>query len=183
MTSVSSRCAGSTSSTGTGRWRSLRCCAGDRESADVGESARNEIGGCGGEHVVAVEVEQLDRSRHAEAQAGSGDLPPLDDAVERRNDRAQAIAALEFPRHLALGDECDPMGGLLEHLTTAPRTGVLGDQGLAVDDTNGAVVDDERTDVPGVVGRYGVPIGVDANECLRVDRHGLDAIGFGQGIG
>ena len=43
--------------------------AGDRERADIGETAGVEVGDRGGEHVVAVELEQLDRARDAEPQA------------------------------------------------------------------------------------------------------------------
>lgn len=78
--------------------------AGDRKRADVGEATRVEIGRRGGEHLVAVEVEQLDRAGNPQAQARSGHGPPLDDAVERGRDRAEAIAALEIARLFALGE-------------------------------------------------------------------------------
>jgi len=72
----------------------------DRERADIGEPARVEIGDGGGEHVVAVEVEQLDGAGDAQAEARSGDGPSLDDAVERGHDRAEAIAAFVDRRKL-----------------------------------------------------------------------------------
>jgi hypothetical protein len=43
--------------------------AGDGERADVGPVARDQVRGGGGEHLVAVEFEQLDGARGAVAQA------------------------------------------------------------------------------------------------------------------
>src|SRR6185369_8145008 len=52
--------------------------AGDGERADVGQAARDQVRGGGPEHLVAVEVEQLDGTRNAVAQARARDVPALD---------------------------------------------------------------------------------------------------------
>src|ERR1700704_72967 len=93
---------------------------GDGERADVGEAARDQVCGGGAEHLVAVEVEQLDGTRDAVTEARAGDVPALDDAVERRNHGADAIAALEVACGAALVEEGYPMLGVLEDLPAAP---------------------------------------------------------------
>jgi hypothetical protein len=95
----------------------------------------------GGVHLVAVEVEELDRAGHAAAEARPGGPPARDDAVERRRNGAEAVAALEIPRGPALGDERGAMLGALDDLAAAPRSGVLGDDELAVEYAYQAVVD------------------------------------------
>ena len=65
--------------------------AGDGERADVGQPARDQVRGSGGEHLLAVEVEQLDGARDAVAKTRAGEVPALDDPIERRNHGAEAV--------------------------------------------------------------------------------------------
>ena len=98
--------------------------AGDGKRGDVGESTRVDVDRGGEEHLLAVEVEELDRAGDAEAQARARDLPPRDDAIEERDDRADPVSALEVAGGLALGDERGAVLGLLEDLATPPRARV-----------------------------------------------------------
>jgi hypothetical protein len=91
--------------------------AGHGERGGVGEPAGDDLVDGGGEHVIAVEVEQLDGAGHADREAGAGDGPAREDAVERWGDGAQAVAALELGGGLALGDERGAVLGALEDLT------------------------------------------------------------------
>ena len=76
--------------------------AGDGEGADVAQPAACDLGDGGGEHVVAVEVEQLDGAADMEGEAAARERPALEEDSERGRDSAEAIAALEIARRLAL---------------------------------------------------------------------------------
>ena len=66
----------------------------DRERADIGEATGVEVSCGSSEHLVTVEVEELDRVRDAQAQARARDLPPRD---ERRLDRLDRLLMTAEP--------------------------------------------------------------------------------------
>ena len=92
----------------------------NRERTDVGEAARDEIRGSHREHVVAVEIEELDGSSDAIAKARAGQIPALDDSVKRRDHGTNPIATLEIARGASLDKECGSMRGDLKDLATTP---------------------------------------------------------------
>ena len=69
------------------------------------------------------------------------------------------------------------MLGLLEDLPAAPGPRMVGNELVTVDESNGAVIDDERDDTRCVVAGHRVAIGIEMDERLRVDLDRLDARG------
>lgn len=67
--------------------------AGHRDRDHVVEAARDHVGDGGGEHVVAVEVEQLDGAGDADREAAAGERPAFEQPVDAGRDDAEPVAA------------------------------------------------------------------------------------------
>src|SRR3954469_7799672 len=93
---------------------------GDGERAEIGETALREVGDRGGEDLISVQVEELDRAGDAKAEAGAGRGPARQQLTEGWRDRVEAVAALEIARGAPLRDQLDSMGRILDDLASAP---------------------------------------------------------------
>ena len=157
--------------------------AGDGQRAGVAQATGDDLGNRRGEHLVAVEIQELDGAGDLNCEARAGERPAVEERAEGGRDGAETIAPLEIPRGAPLGDEGRAVLGLLDHLAFAVVALVVSDAGGSVEHADGDVVRHERQGAVGVVRRHGVPVGVEADERLGVGAGRLDPVRVGQRLG
>ena len=97
---------------------------------------------------------------------------------------AQSVAAGGGSGAALAAHDLRPMIGMPRSSGAGPRSGaVLGDDGLAVEQTYRAIVGDEGEGLLDDVRRHRVEVGVEAGEGGLVESHGHDNVGRRQGIG
>lgn len=157
--------------------------ASDGERAEIGEAAQREIGDRGGEDLVAIQVEELDRAGDAQAEAGTGRGPARQQLTEGRRDRVEAIAALEVAARRCATNSTRWAGSSI----TWRRPQVRGCSATRVAPsstrTRRSLETSDDALALGHRSRHRVPVGVELHEGLAVEVDQLDPIGRGQRCG
>src|ERR1700690_712701 len=135
------------------------------------------------EDVLTVEVEQLAGLGHHASDVAARYDPALDEDIDLWGHGAHPIATGGGSGAAFAAQNLGAMFEMLDLLPMPPGSGMVSDDGGAVQQPNGPVIGDEGERALDVVRGHRIDIGVEAGKCGFIDEHRLDDVGGGHRVG